>query len=553
MKKIHIALLLAAALLFTSCLDDVEFDPTNRYTSSLGFKNRENVELYLNSFYPIVYNYGQFGPYALGNNYSMSDGLTDILKYGGIVAGTGDCNLIMTVDGQQSVSANYFDTWTLGYGWVRRLNEFLQGLEENRGNFTAAEYERFRAEALFYRAYVYFLMMRSHASAKDDLGVILYTDLSQMTPANKNRARSDIASSYQRIHEDAAYAATYLPEPKDARGRLHRYAACALQARAMLYAGRYTDAAAAVHQIETSQLYDYADDYAAIFTGADKSETIWSFEFQTQQLTHLFDARYGLPGDIASSGGYAGPTQEFVDMFDYADGRPFEVADRDNRYITDENVGRRDPRLASSVLYNGAAWKERRVACYEGGVDQKYMPYGSVNSPGNSVTGYYMRKMLDETNLDYVAYGSSQPWIEFRYAEMMLIKAECQAAGGDYSGARETVAALRSKRFGREDVYTAPATSRETALDLVLKERAVELCYEGHRFWDLRRTGRARQVLHGKSYHGVMWHPQPDGSYTPEEISCEMGARRYPERFDRFPIPQSEVSNNTLLQQNSDW
>ena len=132
----------------------VDLDPNKQYDVSYGFKNTENVELYLNSFYPMIYDFGQFGSNALGgSNTNMSDGLTDILKYGSIVAGTGDCNLIMTVDGQQSISQNYFDSWTTCYDWIRRINEFLSGLDTYKGNFTDSEYNRFRAEALFFRAY----------------------------------------------------------------------------------------------------------------------------------------------------------------------------------------------------------------------------------------------------------------------------------------------------------------------------------------------------------------------------------------------------------------
>lgn len=557
MKRFSILILISALVGLYGC-NAVDLDPNKQYDVSYGFKNATNVELYLNSFYPMIYDFGQFGSNALGgSNTNMSDGLTDILKYGSIVAGTGDCNLIMTVDGQQSISQNYFDSWTTCYGWIRRINEFLSGLDTYKGNFSESEYNRFRSEALFFRAYAYFLILRSHASVKDDLGAILYTDISQMTSANKRQSRAGVEQSWDRVRDDIVFAATYLPEPAAARGRLNRYAAFALQARAMLYAGRYDLAKSAVEAIVGSNLYHYIDNYADIFTSTSNSEVIWGYDFAMGSLTHLFDSRYSQPGDVCVSGsyggGYAGPTQEFVDSYDYADGQPFDIDDTENRFITNETVGNRDPRLAASVLYNGAIWKGRALECYEGGLDQKYMPYGQVNSPGNTVTGYYMRKLLDESNTDFVINGSYQPWIEFRYAEMMLIYAECQAHENDFSGARSTVHELRKKRFGRDDVYTPDVTSWDTALDLILKERCTELCFEGHRFWDLRRTGRAVEVLNNKTYNGVLWHKQADGSFTPELVSCDMGAHKYPERFDRFPIPQTEVSNNALAKQNSDW
>ena len=488
----------------------------------------------------------------------MSDGLTDILKYGAIVSGAGDCNLIMTVDGQQSINNNYFDAWTTCYGWIRRINEFLDGLESHKSNFSESDYGRFRAEALYYRAYAYFLIMRSHASVKDDLGVILNLDINSFDADNRVHRRASVSDSYDCIETDLDYAIAHLPEPANAAGRLNCHAANALKARAMLYAGRYDKAQAAVEAIVNSGLYGYIDDYSAIFRDLKNREVIWGYGYEAGTLTHSFDRQYSQPGDICENdgkgAGYAGPTQEFVDMYDYADGRPFNASpDAANRYVTNDNAGKRDPRLAASVMWNGSVWKGRALECFEGGIDQKYMPYGSTNNPGNTVTGYYIRKMMDENNTDFFVNGSYQPWIEFRYAEMMLIYAECRARDNDFTAAFSTVEDLRRRRFGRDDVYTQPMNDLESALDVILKERAVELCFEGHRFWDLRRTGRAAKVLGGKKYTGVLWKKGGDGTFTPTSVSCDMGERKYPERFDRFPIPQSERSNNPEAAQNSGW
>ena len=277
MKNSYYALLAAAALSFASC-SSVDLDPTNQYDVAYAMSSEANANLYVNYFYQVIAQWGQFGSCALGGaNSNMSDGLTDILKYGGIVGGTGDCNLIMTVSGQQSVSRNYFDSWTSGYSWIRRFNEALKYLDMYKSKFSESQYSRIKAEILFFRAHVEFMMMRCHASAKDGLGIILYDTLDQMSIDTKDTPRASLEQSWDAIERDARYAMEHLPEPATAAGRVHRYAAAALMARAMLYAERYDKALEAVQVVEASTLYGYIDDYASIFKTLDNSEVIWGF------------------------------------------------------------------------------------------------------------------------------------------------------------------------------------------------------------------------------------------------------------------------------------
>lgn len=566
MKRKYIGVFLCVIMGLYSCLDVVDYDPTNRYTSDLAFKDETTVRLYLNSFYPILQQYSQFGSYAMGGNSTMSDGLTDELKYGGIVAGVGDANIIMTVDNYLTSSNNPFNVWTTGYVWVRKINEFLSALDENKDKFGAAA-ESFEAEAKFFRAYVNFLIMRAHASDADDLGLIIRPDLASMTVANKEKARSSIADSWDYIESDLDYCITgdRLPKEDYSKGQINYYAAQALMARAMLYAKRYDKAIVACRTIQN--VYSYSDDYASIFTDVNdinKKEVILGVYWKYPDLTHNFDLKYAPAGDIIGQGllALAGPTQEFVDMYDMADGTSFDISNPTHaaiRFITDDNVTQRDPRLKATVLYNNEAWKDRTLECYydaESGnyaVDMKNFPYSKVNSPGNTVTGYYMRKFIDETNNNFVLNGSDQDWPEFRYAEVMLILAECLAQStATIEESKDIVYDLRVNRF-HSTAIARPAYTTTEAVDYILKERAVELAFEGQRFWDLRRTGKALQVLNGKRYNAVKWTKNADGTFTAELVSCDTGIRRYYARYDAFPIPDDEIKNNTLAKQNKDW
>jgi len=562
-NKIQIISLALIAMALSSCLDVVDIAPRDTYLNTVAFKDEKSVRLYLNSFYPTLRTFSQFGSKAMGNNSTMSDGLTDILKYGGIVAGTGDANIIMTVDGYVSTLANPFDTWSYGYDVIFDVNRFLYSLEQNKAKF-GTQAESFEAEARFFRAFVSFMIMRSHASEADDLGLILRPDLASMDASLKSKARAGLKDSWDFIENDLAYCTTGDRLPKTAAsGMVTYYAAQALTARAMLYAKRYDKAIAAARTIEGK--FSYVDDYANIFKNINNSEVILGVYWKYPEMTHSFDVNYAPAGDILGQGllAKAAPTQEFVDMYDMADGTPFNLSNPAHaaiRFATDVNASQRDPRLKATVLFNQSSWKNRKINAYYDEVsgnyelDMKNFPYSKVNSPGNTVTGYYMRKLIDENNNDFVSKGSEQDWPEFRYAETMLILAECLAqTPAGMAESRNIMHELRKKRFKNASIPAPTYTTTSEAVDYILKERAIELAYEGHRFWDLRRTGKALSVLNGKRYNGVKWTKKADGTFIAELVSCDTGVRRYYSKWNAFPIPDAEIRNNLEAKQNKDW
>jgi hypothetical protein len=443
------------------------------------------------------------------------------------------------------------------------VNRFLYSLNQNKDKF-GAQTEKFEAEARFFRAYVSFMIMRSHASEVDNLGLILRPDLTSMDATLKSKSRANISDSWDFIENDLAYCTTGDRLPKIApAGMVTYYAAQALTARAMLYAKRYDKAITAARTIEGK--FSYTDDYANIFKNLNNTEVIMGVFWKYPEMTHSFDVNYAPAGDILGQGllAKAAPTQEFVDMYDMADGTPFSLSNPAHaaiRFATDDNVNQRDPRLKATVLFNQSSWKNRKINAYydetSGNyeLDMKNFPYSKVNSPGNTVTGYYMRKFIDETNNDFVSKGSQQDWPEFRYAETMLILAECLAqTPAGMAESHNIVHELRKKRFNNAAIPAPTYNSTTDAVDYILKERAVELAFEGHRFWDLRRTGKALTVLNGKRYNGVKWTKKSNGSFVAELVSCDTGVRRYYAKWNAFPIPDAEIRNNTEAKQNKDW
>ena len=106
-EKIVICML----IILGSCSDTIDFVPTSSFNEVAVWENEASVKLYVNSFYRIFEDYFQYGNRPVGNDATLPDGLTDIMKYTSNSPGEGTANLIMTQDGYTSVAANHFDVW----------------------------------------------------------------------------------------------------------------------------------------------------------------------------------------------------------------------------------------------------------------------------------------------------------------------------------------------------------------------------------------------------------------------------------------------------------
>ena len=136
-----------------------------------------------------------------------------------------------------------------------------------------------------------------------------------------------------------------------------------------------------------------------------------------------------------------------------------------------------------------------------------------------------------------------------RYTELFLIYAEAAneawgpdtAAPGVSYTARDVVSAIRT-RAGINDQYLSTITSKENMRELIRNERRLELCFEGHRFWDMRRWGLALDET-------------AKGISTENGINSEIDveARAYKEYMQYGPVPFNEVLRNDNMLQNKDW
>lgn len=545
--KIKRLYLLGIGLMFTSqfltsCHDLLEKDPTDSYSETVAWSSESSLDMYVTYLYKPLNGLSNF------SSLSLTDGYTDLVKYGNGVPQTWSAhNKILLQQNTITSDNNPMSSWGL-YTDIFRENVFLRDAGIY-GNKFSEDFLNIRiAEIRFIRAVNYARMIRIFG------GVILRDETNGVdSEGQKDKARATEAESWDFVLKDLEFAARHLPKEWDSKwdGRLTKGAAYAYMCRTALFAKRWDVAITAADEIKKLNKYDLMDNYEDVFKVAGNKEIIFSIAYKIPDMPHYFD-RYFAP-DGKQGIRRAVPTSELVDSYDMADGTPFSWS---GSMANDPYVGR-EPRFYASIIYNGATWKEKKIYTYVD-AENGFAAYRDNMNPGEkqTVTGYFIRKYLQENNADFDDKGSDQFWIEMRYAEVLLNLAEALAEQ-DYSKNQDD--ALEALNEVRERVNlpkrtTEEAPDKDSFMKLLRKERICELAFEGFRYWDLRRWRLAGEVIDGKQAHGTKITKKDDNTYTYEQVSCDDNINHFfPERYYLLPIPVDELQNNPLCENNAPW
>jgi hypothetical protein len=271
------------------------------------------------------------------------------------------------------------------------------------------------------------------------------------------------------------------------------------------------------------------------------------------------------PQSRSTTNGYAGvkyfPTQELVDEFDMING--LRITDPASGYpgVGNDMYKNRDPRLTYTVHYNGAirnfgSLGDQPVNTYTGviptgnaaatsaGVDGIYASTGTR-------TGYFRYKMCNNFG---VAGGSElyRPWIVMRYAEVLLNAAE---ATNEYAGPASEIydwlKLIRSRAgitAGGNGLYGLKAGMTKDEMRLAIRhERRVELAFEEHRYWDIRRW-KIAPVTENAETHGMEITRAANGTFSYRTIVVRKHV--FTDAMYFWPIPQSEIVKSPALKQN---
>ncbi|RIJ46123.1 RagB/SusD family nutrient uptake outer membrane protein [Maribellus luteus] len=544
MKKhlIKIVFLLGIVSL-VGCDEFLDTTPSDRISDKLAWESEANVQLYINGFYPYIDRYGSFGNSQFKG--SLTEGLTETLKYGSYVPGAtaGNSNLYVFTPETMSATGNLLGTWKDTYERIRRINEFLVGLEKYSQLDDATE-QLFESQARFFRAFLYFQLAKRHG------GVILYTDMNLQKDIN----RSSEEATWDLIESDLDFAASVLPKQWDNanKGRITKGAAFALKSRAMLYAGRWQEVVDAADSVINLQIYSLTDSYEEAWKGGN-SESILEYNYLVTGPNHSFDRTYATFGEKENEGGNAVPTQEMVEAYETATGQTVDWSPwhADGGTTQRPPYEQLEPRFKASVIYNGATWQGKTMENSENGTNGRYMGYrADTYTKGRTVTGYYLRKLRDEAHTDLETFKSDQTWVEIRLAEVYLNRAEANYRLGKSGPALSDINTVRTRPG-----VALPAKSGITGEDLfnaIRHERKIELAYEGHLYWDMRRWKLAHVEYNNYRVHG-MKITQNGADYHYELVDCDLQDRKFLQKTYVFPVPYSELANNSAIEQYDEW
>lgn len=537
MKKLYLLMSTITILFMVSCTG-LDLDPTDRVSENAVWESEETVDAYTTGLYAHMRDASEL----YSNN--LTDCYSDILKSASWDQYNHAYNkALLQVDYFTSTDAGSLDKWS-NYNRIKRQNEFLRDAP-SMGAHLGQDFIKIRiAEARFIRAYAYFEMARVYG------GVVIRDETDGLDGRDqKDKARATEAETWDFILNNLQLAAQDLPAKwySEWTGRATKAAAYGLLSRCALYAKKWDIAIEAAKNTKLAGAKLITSSYADVFTTPleSNSEVLFAVDF-ADPIVHNFDRYYRPSGDVDVYSA-AAPTSELVDSYEMADGTAFSWS----THGTNPYVGR-EPRFYASILYNGALWEGRTIQSYVGGTDG-YLEWKPAGATTSTVTGYYIRKYLQEGN-NYLTNQSTQFDIFIRYAEVLLNQAEALAEQSYSQNKADALAALNEvrNRVGLPGITETQASDKDSFMTYLRHERMVELAFEGFRYWDIRRWRLAESVINGKTAHGVKITKNSDGSFSYQQVDCDGGQTRYfDSKYYLMSIPESERLNNSLIGENN--
>ena len=551
-KKICMALLCMAAL--TGCSDKMDYHEFTNYDKNYVFSNFGRTAGFVNN----IYSYLDYDLPGMNSLASACDEAEMAVSWSSVLDYT---------NGSWS-ALNSKSLWGV-YSGIRAANYFLKETKNltfsdlNATEDYAAQMKRFnryKYEVRLLRAYYYFTLVRAYGDVPFTTEVLTEAEANSIgrTASNEifdfivkecDAVASELPISYNGLDADAAGGSN--PET----GRVTRGTALALKARATLYrASKLFNESGDKELWRKAALANwdviqYCNENGIVL---GKYTDLWGTNnYKASEV--IFARRVGdtaspeydnFPIGIENANSGNCPTQTLVDAYEMQDGsEPSES----NPYVG------RDPRFKMTIACNGDKWPNTNpdpLETYVGGKNGAPIPYATP-------TGYYLKKYLDgsiDISAGNSTGGKRHSWITFRLGEFLLNYAEatfrCLDAVDDIDdelqmSAREAVNKVRARTGVNMPAFPAEMT-KEEFWKRYKRERMVELAFEGHRFWDVRRWKEGGFT----SITRMQINKIAEGHYSYQKVEKKLV---WDDKMYFFPIPDSEIRKNGNLSQNLGW
>ncbi|MGM9752576.1 MAG: RagB/SusD family nutrient uptake outer membrane protein [Candidatus Cryptobacteroides sp.] len=484
----------------------------------------------------------------------------------------------------------WLGTWWSYYSVIQNCNLFMDKIEEIEllkvDDRSTALVDQYIGEIRFIRAFCYADLISRYG------GVILSTTAFKVDMDDEEifLPRSSYEDCVDFIVGELDLAAEALPLQYDAKwlGRASKGAALALKARVLLYAASplnnvegdirkwqaakkatedviFLNTDGTVDENSGIKIYSLDPDYYGLFRNPKSSEIIFEKIFSSE-FGHYFD-QYNSPNgftgwsetcvnqllvdsyEIAATG----ELPKAADLYGDKNGKEYEIG-------TTPWQGR-DPRFYATIACDGDRWKTRDIEYYligkqndkgkwdvtSGGRDSNK---GGIEEWNASATGFYCKKFTTESIGVSFNDKSNVPWIYFRLGELYLNYAEILFNLGDEAGAKKYLEKVRERaRGGDAGILPEVTASGDELWKAIMRERRVELAFEEHRFFDMRRWALPKEDFE-ECIYGVIIYKNPDtGKKTYVRNQTLKTSIDLPKQY-LFAIPNSERQKNPLLEQN---
>ena len=590
-KYISLSLCLAASL---SACDDL-FDPA--------LENNKDITEVTDPLFArgLIDNAFLVLPY---DGSSVSDVATD-----DAVSNDNDNNYKKMATGNWTSEMNPVNQWETRYHAIQYCNLFLEHVDEVEWSYSSESLNQmfkdlYRGNAYALRGLHMFYLLRAHCGMVNGelMGVPIHLS-SEDVFTDFNQPRNTFKECVEQIMNDFDEALKYLPAEygdvsagnvpakyaqlgaddaeynrafgNNQRGKIDANIISAFKAQVAIFAASPAYASAGAMTYEQAARYaadclkirggissvdptgwkwfankDFIKNYK--FTDPDPLEIIWRGvvgDSNDQESNNYPPSLYGK--------GRINPTQNLVDAFPMANGYP--ITDAASGYDASNPYDNRDPRLRTYILVNGDLMGVGNTPINTA-ADATTLDGLNRENGSSTVTGYYLRKLLrDDINLNPSSTTQQRHFgARIRATEIFLDYAEAANeasgpkanVGGAGFSAYDVIKAIRQRAGvgGDNDPYLEEcATSQEKMRQLIRNERRLELCFENHRFWDLRRW----KANLNEGVRGVSITTAASGDFNYRGINVE--SRDYKDYMYYGPIPYSEILKWSNLQQNEGW